>query len=206
MPYQKFSALFKSEIRGDAAPKAPKAPKVVLPCANECPTLGGLGALGGGRVQKCEPAPTAWTNAHEERAAIIEYDGAAPRAWAEALARLDPDKPPADVPQRRWLRFIDDCGHFLDVGWAARAAALGWGPLDLFGCDRERPFARLDHMGMLWLLNGGTVVELHRDQATIETVSGVRQGYRRRPVEVGRVVLAWDMAVPGARSDAPRSP
>jgi hypothetical protein len=110
------------------------------------------------------------------------------------------------VPPRRWLRFIDDCGHFLDVGWAARAAALGWGPPDLFGCDRERPFARLDHMGMLWLLNGGTVVELHRDQATIETVSGVRQGYRRRPVEVGRVVLAWDMAVPGARSDAPRSP
>jgi hypothetical protein len=32
----------------------------------------------------------------EERAAVIEYDGGAPQAWAEALARLDPDKPPAD--------------------------------------------------------------------------------------------------------------
>jgi hypothetical protein len=51
---------------------------------------------------------------------------------------------PGDVPPRRWLRFIDDCGHFLDGGWAARAKELGWGPLDLFGCDRERPFARID--------------------------------------------------------------
>jgi len=45
-----------------------------------------------------------WTDAEEERAAIAEYDGGAPRAWAEALARLDPNKPPGDVPPRRWLR------------------------------------------------------------------------------------------------------
>ena len=67
--------------------------------------------------------------------AIAEYDGGAPRAWAEALARLDPNKPPGDLPPRRWLRFVDDCGRFLDGGWAVRAAAFGWGPLDLFGCD-----------------------------------------------------------------------
>ena len=142
--------------------------------------------------QQPEPArhqDDTWTDAQEERAAIVEYDGGAPRAWAEALARLDPNKPPGDVPPRRWLRFIDDCGRFLDGGWAARAAALGWGPLDLFGCDRERPFARVDHLGLLWLVNGGTVVELHRDRAILETERGVRQCYRRRPVEVGRVVL-----------------
>jgi hypothetical protein len=39
------------------------------------------------------------------------YDGGAPQAWAEALARLDPDKPPGDVPARRWLCFIDDRGR-----------------------------------------------------------------------------------------------
>jgi hypothetical protein len=76
-----------------------------------------------------------------------------------------------------------------------RAAALRWGPLDLFGCDRERPFARIDHLGLLWLLNGGTVIELHRDRAVLETESGARQCYRRRPVEVGRIVLAWELAV-----------
>jgi hypothetical protein len=147
--------------------------------------------------QQPEPAPAAqgnnWSEVEEERAAIIEYDGGAPRPWAEALARLDPNKPPGDVPPRRWLRFIDDCGGFVDGGWAARAAELGWGPLDLFGCDRERPFARIDHLGLLWLMKGGTIVELHRDRAIIETESGVRQVYRRRPVEVGRVVLAWEL-------------
>jgi hypothetical protein len=135
-----------------------------------------------------------WTDAEEERAAVVEYDGCAPRAWAEALARLDPSKPPGDVPPRRWLRFIDDCGRFLDDGWATRATALGWGPLDLFGCDRERPFARVEHLGLLWLVKGGTIVELHRDRAIVETERGAWQTYRRRPIEVGRVVLAWELS------------
>jgi hypothetical protein len=135
----------------------------------------------------------AWSDAHEERAAVAEFDGGAPRAWAEALARLDPSESPADVPPQRWLCFIDDCGRFLNGGWAARAADFGWGPLDLFGCDRERPFARVDHMGLLWLLNGGTIVRLQRHQALIETDRGAHQRYRRRPVEVGRVVLAWSL-------------
>jgi hypothetical protein len=134
-----------------------------------------------------------WTDAQEERAAIVEYDGYAPRAWAEALARLDPAQPPWDVPPRRWLQFIDDCGRFLDGAWAKHAAALGWGPLDLFGCDRERPFARIDHQGLLWLLDSHKIVELYRDKAIIETATGARQTYQRRPVEVGRVVSAWDL-------------
>jgi hypothetical protein len=136
-----------------------------------------------------------WAKTEEERAAIAEYDGGAPRAWAEALARLDPNKPPGDVPTQRWLRFVDDCGRFLDGGWAVRAAAFGWGPLDLFGCDRERPFACVDHLGLLWLLNGASVVELHRDRAILETERGAHQCYRRRPVEVGRVVLAWELSL-----------
>lgn len=65
-----------------------------------------------------------WTDAEEERAAIVEYDGGAPRAWAEALARLDPNKPPGDVPPKRWLQFVDDCGKFIDDGWATSAERL----------------------------------------------------------------------------------
>jgi hypothetical protein len=145
--------------------------------------------------QRTEPAGLARALAEPDvRTAIIGCNGGAPRAWAEALARLDPGKPPADVPAKRWLRFVDDCGRFLDGGGAARAAALGWGPLDLSGCDRERPFARIDHMDLVWLLNGAAVVEMHRDRAIIETQSGDCQCYRRRPVEVGRTVLAWELA------------
>jgi hypothetical protein len=99
----------------------------------------------------------------EERADVIEYDGGAPRAWAEALARLDSARPPAGVPPQQWVQFIDDCGRFLDDWWAARAAALGWRPLDLFGCDRERPLVRHDHAGLLWLLHGRRLLTLTAD-------------------------------------------
>jgi hypothetical protein len=145
------------------------------------------------RAEPDEQQAGAWTETCEERAAVVEYDGGAPRAWAEGFARLDPSRPPADVPQQRWLRFIDDCGRFLDGGWATRAAAFGWGPLDLFGCDRERPFVRPDHKGLLWLVNGGTIIELNNHGARIQTKTGAPQSYERRPVEVGRVVLAWEL-------------
>ena len=133
-----------------------------------------------------------WSEAEEERSAIVTYDGNIPREWTEGYARLDPERPLGDVPMKRWRRFIDDVGLFLDR-WAERAAELAWGPLDLFGCDRERPFARIDREGLLWLLDGNKVVELDRHKAVIETPTGVRQVFRRKPVAVGAVVLAWEL-------------
>ena len=130
----------------------------------------------------------------EERAAIIEYDGGGPRTWAEALARLDPANPPADVPLARWERFIEDCESFRRLGWANRAEALGWRPLHLFGCDRERPLARYDHMGLLWILQGRRLVALRADSATIDTLSGSLQTYRRVPIDFDRAVVAWELA------------
>jgi hypothetical protein len=144
--------------------------------------------------QRAEPVPEptkVLSDSEEERAGIVEYDGGAPRDWAEVFARLDCAKPPADVPVPRWRLFIDDCRRFLDE-WADRAMALGWHALDLFGCDRERPFARLDHAGLLWLIEGRNLIVLTTNTATIETASGVRQTYYRRPAEPG-AVLAWQV-------------
>jgi hypothetical protein len=135
-----------------------------------------------------------WGEREEERAAIAEYDGGIPREWAEGFARLDHDRPPADLSPRRWHRFVDDVGLFLDNPFCAIAAGLGWGPLDLFGCDRERSFAEPDHAGLLWQLNGGKLVELDRHRAMIETRTGARQTFHRRPVAVGDVALAWELA------------
>lgn len=115
-----------------------------------------------------------------------------PRDWAEAFARLDPDRPPGDVPLRRWLQFLDDIGRFLDSGFAMHAAALGWGPFELFGCDRDRPFARIEEAGLLWQLNGDRLVALTANAAVIETRTSARRTYHRRPTEPGRV-LVWEL-------------
>ena len=127
-----------------------------------------------------------------EQAAPID-GGSIPRAWAEGLARLDPDQPPGDTPPERWQIFITDVGRLLDSGFLGQAAALGWGSHDLFGCDAGRPYARLDRAGLLWLLHGDRVVAMTADTATIETSTGARQTYRRKPSEAGRV-LAWQIS------------
>jgi hypothetical protein len=166
-------------------PKVPKAPK-----ATSTISLGSSGA-GRSEIQRLEAAADTPPDAEEESSAIVEYAGGAPRAWPEALASLDPNKPPQHVPPHRWRRFIDDCGRFLDSGWADRAAAFGWEPLDLFGCNPKRH--HIFPLGLLWEVNGGRLIALHRDGAIIEIKGGGRQSYRRQPVEVGRVVLAWDL-------------
>src|SRR5262249_39714943 len=116
--------------------------------------------------------PAVWSETEEERAAIAEYDGGAPRPWAEALARLDPARVPPNISQERWTQFIDDCGRFLDEGWAVHAHGLGWGPLDLFACDRERPPADNDHAGLLWRVEGGKLIIMSSYAAIIETATG----------------------------------
>jgi hypothetical protein len=82
------------------------------------------------------------------------------------------------------VQFIDDCGHFTDNGWDQRAAELGWTPFDLFGCDRSKPFARIDRCGLLWLLDGRQLRALTAETAVIENA---------RPHEPGQV-LPWEIA------------
>jgi hypothetical protein len=172
---------------GGSPPKAPKAPKLEQ-------TLGGLASLDTGlaKTETSSPIAHAWSETEEERAAVVEHDGGLPREWAEALARLDPSRAPADVPPKRWVVFLNDCGRFLDDGWAQHATGFGWTPFDLFGCDRHKPFARIDRAGLLWLLNGRKLLALTVDSAAIGTASGGKLTYRRYPNEAGRV-LPWEL-------------
>jgi hypothetical protein len=130
-------------------------------------------------------------DATDERAAIIEHDGGAPRSWAEALARLDPTRPPGDVPAIRWLRFVDDCGSFLDH-CAAKADALKWTPLQLFAADRVKPFARISRSGLLWIINGRKLAALTAGAASIITPSGGRLTFNPKTIEPGGV-LPWEL-------------
>lgn len=196
--YRKFSDTLRNDFYAPAPPKAPNPPNVSDPVYPKGPTLGDLGGLGGAAGETENPhavyvcTPAMWAKTEAERAAIVEHDGGIPREWAEGFAWLDPDRPPSDVPVKRWQRFVDDVGVFLDSPFCAVAASLGWGPYDLFGCDRERPFARIDQAGLLWLLDGNRLVALSENTATIETRTGARQTWPRKPSEPGRV-LAWDL-------------
>lgn len=145
------------------------------------------------RLHKADIIAELDNTSFDERAAIAEFDAGVRRDWAEGFACLDAEQPPADVPLRRWQQFVDDCGRFLDDGWATRAFALGWGPLDLFGCDRYAPFTRIDRMGLLWLLNGRRLVVMTDATAVIEDISGTRKAYWRLATQPGRV-LAWELA------------
>jgi hypothetical protein len=116
-----------------------------------------------------------------------------PRAWAESFAHLNATNPPDDLPSERWQRFIDDIGRFLDGPFCAVALALGWEPLDLLGCDRDRQFAAIERAALLWVLDGGRLVMLADDAATIETRNGERQIWRPKSTLLSGVP-AWERA------------
>jgi hypothetical protein len=114
--------------------------------------------------------------------------------WIECVQRLDYVRSPNAVPLIRWHLFLGDCHSFLSSpeNWAERAAALGWNALALFGCYRTRPLEHLGSAGLLWVINGGKLVELHRDWAVIERAQDrSRQVYHRRPLNAANVTLPW---------------
>jgi hypothetical protein len=43
------------------------------------------------------------------------------------------------------------------------------------------------------MLNGNGLVALSKDAAIIETPSGARQTFRRRPITADHVIVAWDL-------------
>lgn len=58
----------------------------------------------------------------EERAAIIEFDGRAPREWAEQFARVLMQQRPAHVSDVDWSWFITRAGQIIDEAPERRAA------------------------------------------------------------------------------------
>jgi hypothetical protein len=73
-----------------------------------------------------------------------------------------------DVPRHRWRQFVDDCNGFLNSPEAERAAQLGWHTIALFGCKPSYPLSYLGQAGLLWHVNGGKIIEIHRTWAVID--------------------------------------
>ena len=116
-----------------------------------------------------------------------------PIGWIVGVGALEHRIPPTDVQPHRWERFVQDCINFLAAkeNGAERAATLGWDDLALFAA-RTRPLDHQGSAGLLWHINGGRIVELHRDWAVIERAEdrSRRVHHRRRP-DPRTVTLPW---------------
>jgi hypothetical protein len=89
---------------------------------------------------------------------------------------------------------VDDCKKFLSrsENWAERAARLGWDAMALFGCAPKRPLDYSGNAGLLWAINGGRLVELHRDWAVIDLpVNRSQRIFDRRKVDPAKITLPW---------------
>ena len=154
----------------------------------------GFGPNGGWRWElPCDRASTASAVTREP----VREERCVPVEWVEGVARLNDYPPPTDVPPHRWRQFVSDCQSFLNSSenWAERAAELGWDARALFGCHRNYPLMHLGSAGLLWAINGGKLVELHRDWAVIELpVNRSQRTFSRRDVAAGKVILPWDRA------------
>jgi hypothetical protein len=116
-----------------------------------------------------------------------------PVGWTMGVAALEGRSPPTDVQPHRWERFVDDCVRFLAAkeNGAKRASTLGWDDLALFAA-RTRPLDHQASAGLLWHVNGGRIVELHRDWAVIERAEDrSRRVYHRRRPDPRNVTLPW---------------
>jgi hypothetical protein len=118
-----------------------------------------------------------------------------PREWVEGIARLEQHRPPPDIPCHRWRQFIEDCHGFLRSKQpATRAAGLGWDAMALFGCRPNYPLSYLGKAGLLWQVNGGKVVEVHRDWAVIDRpVNRSQRIFYRRDVDEAKAALPWTL-------------
>lgn len=118
-----------------------------------------------------------------ERAAIVQFDAGVPEEWAVGYASLLNWMPEGlrkgGYTAQRWQRVIDDGGKFLDQ-WGTQAAALGWDATDVFGVDPDAPAARIDAMGLVFLINGRTVQAITALSARLVNERGGALTYYRR--------------------------
>ena len=118
----------------------------------------------------------------------------APQEWQDGVSRLRGMSTPETVTIDSWAAFLASCDSFMAGPWPGKAASMGWDAHHLFGCDGLRPAARVDRLGLLWLLRGGRIVALTSESAVIEMPSMSRLTYRVKPIREPGDVLAWELS------------
>jgi hypothetical protein len=76
------------------------------------------------------------------------------RGGADKLRAMPP---PAAVSPAAWAALLRASDRFLSEGHAAKAAALGWTALDVWGCHARQPVERLDLAGAAWPISDSEI-------------------------------------------------
>jgi hypothetical protein len=105
--------------------------------------------------------------------------------YGNVLAALRSECPELVEPAR-WRQAVQDAESFLTT-WGAQAHGLGWTARELLGLHPvpERPAAtyrrlsRYDATGLIWLLDGRTVIALTEGDASIQGPRGSVTVYRK---------------------------
>jgi hypothetical protein len=151
----------------------------------------GFGAGGRWAWELPPDSPTTISATTQERSAP---EPLIPREWVHGVARLEQDRPPADAPRHRWRQLVEDCQAFMASQQAPRATQLGWDAVALFGCRRNHPLSYLGEAGLLWHVNGGRIVELHRGWAVIDhPVNRSQRIFSRRNLDPEKAALPWTL-------------
>ena len=103
-----------------------------------------------------------------------------PADWIEGVSLLPTIARPACIRAPRWQQIIADADRFLG-DWAAKASALGWKTIDVFGAHPTHPIQRLDCAGLILLLRGDELLAMTAETARIRTRTGAVMTYYRRP-------------------------
>lgn len=111
-----------------------------------------------------------------------------PAEWYAILLDLK-SRDPVQYFRVWWAsRVSSDADNFLSR-WGHAAHQLGWTALDLFGVHPAAPGSRFDLMGLIPLLQGGDVIALTAEAATIRRPSRAILTYRRGD-QTGAVLLS----------------
>ena len=114
-------------------------------------------------------------------------DSAQDIAYGPVLDRLRLERPELIEPER-WQQAITDAEIFLATS-GAQAQALGWTESELFGlhavparpAPTYRRLARYDETGLIWLLQGRTVVAMSEGEVAIQGRSVTVYRKQRKP-------------------------
>jgi hypothetical protein len=115
-----------------------------------------------------------------------------PTVWVAGVRVILAMQPPPHVSAHKWGDVKRAAERLVTEGWCATAAALGWPPQALFGCDQLAPHARFDLQGFAWLLlPSDRVHSIDADGCQIITRAGAGQRFYRSPHQEAACVLPW---------------